>query len=385
MGDNLANRNWRTTEHTRIQNRREDKKLAMKLEEKSGFILAHQTEMKSVTREQKRIQRELDKIKRGDYVKRLPNGLLVKASSVKGTPNEIFLLENSQGLPYQASPRMGRRQVDDYSANRDPLSSPRSPRRYGPRESVDDLELLPIPDSQRQRRNSYIQLKNDEDMKNVQDRIKNFTEKVDMWKQELDGDNVDGKRPANSAIERVGNLADNLDRPETPRTARKKLANIAEIDIKAAKENITKRLASTTIRESAKSPVPFDSSKTVTESSCKSNGIAGEDQCNLSTNLAEHTGHFSANGFTDNSDHVRPKSHEVRASLHRGHSSDEIVFDADMYNPDGSLRMVHRMGNADDRFREAKKARYLRTREALERERELTLGEIFRKENKRTT
>lgn len=53
------------------------------------------------------------------------------------------------------------------------------------------------------------------------------------------------------------------------------------------------------------------------------------------------------------------------------------VYDPERYNPDGSLKTMHTLPDPDKSWEEAKKARYIRSKEALERDRELTTKEIF--------
>ncbi|WAR31636.1 hypothetical protein MAR_034178 [Mya arenaria] len=55
------------------------------------------------------------------------------------------------------------------------------------------------------------------------------------------------------------------------------------------------------------------------------------------------------------------------------------AFDPDTYNPDGSLRTVHQMPEFDQRWEQAEKARYIRTKDLLDRDRELSVNEIFDK------
>ncbi|CAH1787269.1 unnamed protein product [Owenia fusiformis] len=61
-------------------------------------------------------------------------------------------------------------------------------------------------------------------------------------------------------------------------------------------------------------------------------------------------------------------------------ASDDVpnpIFDVESYNPDGTLRTLHTLPDQDDAFEEARKARYLRTKERTEKDRELTVTEIF--------
>ena len=58
----------------------------------------------------------------------------------------------------------------------------------------------------------------------------------------------------------------------------------------------------------------------------------------------------------------------------------DMVFDQDTYAPDGSLRTVHMLPDPKESFEEAKKARYLRWRGPREGDVELTVNEIFAKD-----
>ncbi|PVD22444.1 hypothetical protein C0Q70_18257 [Pomacea canaliculata] len=58
---------------------------------------------------------------------------------------------------------------------------------------------------------------------------------------------------------------------------------------------------------------------------------------------------------------------------------ESVPFDPDYYNPDGSLRTVHKMPDFNTSYAEASKARYIRHTRAIENERELQTHEIFDK------
>lgn len=55
------------------------------------------------------------------------------------------------------------------------------------------------------------------------------------------------------------------------------------------------------------------------------------------------------------------------------------IFDPEKYNPDGSLRTMHRIPSFNDAYAEAAKARYIRHKELIDREKELTIKQIFDK------
>lgn len=64
---------------------------------------------------------------------------------------------------------------------------------------------------------------------------------------------------------------------------------------------------------------------------------------------------------------------------------DDLNFDGTLYNPDGSLRTVHMLPDFKAAFREAKKARYVRTRGKQWFEKELSIKDIFDKNLKEKT
>lgn len=55
------------------------------------------------------------------------------------------------------------------------------------------------------------------------------------------------------------------------------------------------------------------------------------------------------------------------------------VYDRELYNPDGSLRTVYCLPSFDECWEQAQQARYIRTREVMDRDKELTVDEVFAK------
>ncbi|XP_075689596.1 coiled-coil domain-containing protein 190 isoform X2 [Rhinoderma darwinii] len=60
---------------------------------------------------------------------------------------------------------------------------------------------------------------------------------------------------------------------------------------------------------------------------------------------------------------------------------DKPAFDEEVYAPDGGLRTLHTMPDLMDSLEEAKNARYIRHRVKPESEKELSVGDIFQKED----
>ncbi|GFN88334.1 hypothetical protein PoB_001484000 [Plakobranchus ocellatus] len=54
-------------------------------------------------------------------------------------------------------------------------------------------------------------------------------------------------------------------------------------------------------------------------------------------------------------------------------------FDPDYYNPDGSLRTMHKLPHFEQSYAQAMQARYIRHSKPIEREQELTVHQIFEK------
>ena len=57
-------------------------------------------------------------------------------------------------------------------------------------------------------------------------------------------------------------------------------------------------------------------------------------------------------------------------------------YDPEVYNADGSIRTVHNLPDFDQSYEQAKKARYIRSKDNKERETELTVKQIFAKNKK---
>ncbi|CAL1546937.1 unnamed protein product [Lymnaea stagnalis] len=74
---------------------------------------------------------------------------------------------------------------------------------------------------------------------------------------------------------------------------------------------------------------------------------------------------------------VRSPRRNSRAELGAGDKS--VSWDPEQYNPDGSLRTVHRLPGFDQSYAQAMKARYIRHRTVVDREKELTVNQIFDK------
>ncbi|KAM4021875.1 coiled-coil domain-containing protein 190 isoform 2-T3 [Anomaloglossus baeobatrachus] len=75
---------------------------------------------------------------------------------------------------------------------------------------------------------------------------------------------------------------------------------------------------------------------------------------------------------------ANPQFHrQRRGSLFK----DRAAFDEEIYAPDGGLRTLHTMPDLMDSLEEAKNARYIRHRVKPEFEKELSVGEIFIKED----
>lgn len=55
------------------------------------------------------------------------------------------------------------------------------------------------------------------------------------------------------------------------------------------------------------------------------------------------------------------------------------VYDRELYNPDGSLRTVYCLPSFDECWEQAQQARYIRTREVMDRDKELSVDEVFAK------
>ncbi|CAG5135129.1 unnamed protein product [Candidula unifasciata] len=71
-----------------------------------------------------------------------------------------------------------------------------------------------------------------------------------------------------------------------------------------------------------------------------------------------------------------PRRTSRHEALTGEHSSS---FDPEVYNPDGSLRTVHKLPSFDQSYADARNTRYIRHRERSENEKELSVDQIFEK------
>ncbi len=58
-------------------------------------------------------------------------------------------------------------------------------------------------------------------------------------------------------------------------------------------------------------------------------------------------------------------------------NAEDLVFDQDLFAPDGHVRTIHLLPDPEEAFKEAKKARYLRWKGGHPNEKELTVDEMF--------
>ncbi|CAG5124522.1 unnamed protein product [Candidula unifasciata] len=60
-----------------------------------------------------------------------------------------------------------------------------------------------------------------------------------------------------------------------------------------------------------------------------------------------------------------------------------VIFDPEQYNPDGSLKTMHKLPGFDQSYAQAMKARYVRHQQLTDKEKELSVNEIFGRSDKK--
>ena len=88
-----------------------------------------------------------------------------------------------------------------------------------------------------------------------------------------------------------------------------------------------------------------------------------------SPNTQKDSDKVSQAGDTKNAVHLQTAEEVLKLALN----------DPENYNPDGSIKTAYMQPSFEKRWEEAKKARYVRTKDPLERDRQLTAKEIFDK------
>ncbi|OWF37413.1 uncharacterized protein LOC110467463 [Mizuhopecten yessoensis] len=149
------------------------------------------------------------------------------------------------------------------------------------------------------------------------------------------------------------------------------LATLANIDMANVRNKVSKRLTKDYI--SGQGSALSDPGSNRKQNNRKGTTSAGPEISAGNTNSD-----ISASpGKQEPEDAPRPRPERRMSKQQVDELLRKPVLDPDMYNADGSLKTMFSLPNFDSSYEEAKKARYIRTNEKLERDRELTTKEIF--------
>ncbi|XP_067660671.1 uncharacterized protein [Haliotis asinina] len=371
---------YRNSEIARAQNKREERLLNLEIDSRRGIKDEHKYWMKNYQHEQRMVERELERIRQG--MKKKP--LLPTAS---GHVGNLTLNGYSHVNPRGRNSRLENLMANVKYANENvtlyerdswhvrgivPVENERHPL-YESSDTILDhsgsprlsavltihaypgLALLSPRESDRQDITERVV----RSPRNIDPNLKAGHNAADTPCQ-AEQESLDDLDPREKSIERnisgsEGDLQSVLLEPDIRSRRRSHrasldLTQLASLDMKSVKTNVSKRLSEDPQRRDV-------TSRDVKKDEPDIAQIQEEDQ--KARDVARRTS--------------RPRGPAVDA--HKKPTD----LDPEHYNPDGSLRRIHAMPSSDKSWEEAKKARYIRSKEAAERERELSVEEIFGK------
>ena len=160
---------------------------------------------------------------------------------------------------------------------------------------------------------------------------------------------------------------------------------IAELSVSTAKDNVVRRLVDPNSAYPDRAQGKGDSEPVINSPSPRP-GLGIQEVSNTTT---EQAADMAANSSTQNSTKIGSGDQKVRrgskTNPNNNNSTDLLKgskFDMDKYNPDGSLRTKHQLPSFEESYEQAKNARYIRSKERSDLDRELEIGEVFERPNK---
>ncbi|XP_069121735.1 uncharacterized protein [Argopecten irradians] len=159
----------------------------------------------------------------------------------------------------------------------------------------------------------------------------------------------------------------------TPKNELLDLATVATVDMASVRTKVTKRLSKdyTSCKGSALSD-PGSNRK-----SSRKGTTSADPEVKTDTGYVANNDTSASSVKTEAEDAPRPRPERRMSKQQVDELLRKPVLDPDMYNVDGSLKTMHTLPKFEKCYEEAKKARYIRSKEKQERDRELTTKEIF--------
>ncbi|XP_046381740.1 uncharacterized protein LOC124152745 [Haliotis rufescens] len=376
---------FRNSEIARAQNKREERLLSLEIDSRRGIKDEHKYRMKNYEQEQRMVERELDRIRQG--MKKKP--LLPTASgnvgnlTLNGYSHVTPRVRNSRLENLMSNVKYANENLSPYERDSChvrgivPAENERHPQ-YESSDTIPDhsgnpsvsvltieaypgLALLSPRESDRQDITERVV----RSPRNIDPNVKEGHSSTDT-PCEADTESLNDLDPRGKSIERNicgwegasqnGLIESDIRSKRRSQRASLDLTQLASLDMKSVKTNVSRRLSEDPQRKDVTSN---KTSRDVKRDDPEIVQIHEEDQA--------------------------AKDKARRASRPRGPAVDAhkkpMDFDPEHYNPDGSLRRIHAMPSSDKTWEEAKKARYIRSKEATERERELSVDEIFGKKS----
>lgn len=385
MGDWLQSRNYKGAESTRALNKREERRLELEVESKHGIKAIHEFSLEEIEKEKRLIQKELERIRYnanrrhfGTHVGPVPE----KKVNDENIINQKRKRASKSNIIVNARLLINRATVDDDVIQNGGSNILRRYDHFGPR----PLGLQSSDNNEEDRRNevprggftihkklslpSYA--RRDERYKILLGERGTALPPVNVEERGR-GMEFISETDSEPAIRLLGHGERNTKPRLKPRSVRVEstqsvssstkqadLFSLGSLNMTTIKGNISKRLSAQNITGENKTmanPTP------VVRKSAEMPSAPNSREKRQPT-PAKNTSNANVKDATP----VRKTSKS---------SENQLNIEGPLLGPDGTLRTVHQIPESDKAWDEAKKARYIRTRDLMERDRELSITEIF--------
>ncbi|KAK2149028.1 hypothetical protein LSH36_471g04006 [Paralvinella palmiformis] len=363
----IKERSYRNVHMMRLKNQRENRLLYEKLYSKQGLHTSYMNELNAVTREQERIREELSRIRKTMTTTWGTLPTREQPQSDQTDSRRPGRLDGDRTAPGQRLREKKRRKRANRRRTNETMSNKVR--------STDDVSLRGADPGLEGNRN---------------ERREERRETETLTLPSLSDEIGTGDCEMEDANQRLANGLESLDILATKTTGTKRSNQdvLSEKNLGQAKGKIMKRLAGADDNHQPSSMATSTSTKpnVVGDKVRKTNRkpiltpieeTQQEEAVGMECIPEEEVGTKKA--FSEGDSLETTTS---RKAQKKRRNSESNAFDSSKYNPDGSVRTVHVLPDMKTRMKEARKARYIRHKEPMDRERELSISEILGKESK---
>ena len=419
---------WYETQFKNLQvarqrNKQEERRLQLVLDRKHGLRAIHEWRLEEVNKEQRLVERELERIRMGIHKVPLPGEIFgplgrrhSKRRSRFSGGQEIFV-SDSKNLADNLSPQLNKDNVFlkaiMYVENGDMDPLEKAAKDHIEQSDCANALAIGVDSSSVPYRDLALSPRGDDTQKptfaddstpnrniDVRESETNVVEFVPEPSLDLSYVKQNSSKSSAAKNNSAGNLVTTSPRSQPRALAGSKvkerqtggfsldLVSLASLDMKSVKSDVARRISQQ--KAANQQTTGKRGSVTDTSSAASQSGI-GETKARERSAAAIDDA-AAEKPTTDVMDDVDAKSPDSAKPKEKSDKTRRISkpnqpkeIDPSDYNPDGSLKKMYMMPKFEDSWKEAQRARYIRhgkNSDILERERELSVKEVFDKESK---